>query len=120
MGSMKQAKVADLPFTAPEVAVEIGRWLAHLGAERRMSGKTLEAYRRDAYQFLGFLAEHLGRRVTLHSLAAIAPQDVRAFMASRRAAGIGGRSLMRGLAGIRSFVRFLERDGKGKVAALAA
>jgi integrase/recombinase XerC len=41
-------------------------------------------------------------------------------MAARRAGGIGGRSLMRGLAGARSFARFLERNGKGKVAALAA
>src|SRR5262249_60002500 len=31
-----------------------------------------------------------------------------------------GRSLMRALAGVRSFARFLERDGKGKVGALAA
>ena len=32
-----------------------GRWLAHLGAERRMSPKTVEAYERDVRQFLGFL-----------------------------------------------------------------
>ena len=41
-------------------------------------------------------------------------------MAARRADGIGGRSLMRALAGVRSFARFLERNGKGKVGALAA
>jgi integrase/recombinase XerC len=41
-------------------------------------------------------------------------------MAARRAEGIGSRSLMRGLAGARSFARFLERNGKGKVGALAA
>jgi len=45
---------------------------------------------------------------------------VRAFMAARREAGAGNRSLMRGLAGARSFARFLERNGKGKVAALSA
>jgi integrase/recombinase XerC len=102
------------------VAAQVAQWLAHLGAERRMSPKTLEAYQRDAGQFLGFLAEHLGGAPSLKQLAKIAPQDVRAFMASRRAAGIGGRSLMRNLAGARSFARFLERNGKGKVAALAA
>ena len=110
----------DIPFATPEVAAELARWLAHLGAERRMSGKTLEAYRRDVHQFLAFLAEHFGARVTLKRLGALAPADVRAFMAARRAQGIGGRSLMRGLAGARSFARFLERDGNGKVAALAA
>ncbi|MFX5336386.1 hypothetical protein ABTD37_20495, partial [Acinetobacter baumannii] len=46
--------------------------------------------------------------------------DVRAFMAMRRADGIAGRSLMRTLAGLRSFGRFLEREGKGKVGALSA
>jgi integrase/recombinase XerC len=41
-------------------------------------------------------------------------------MSARRAAGIGSRSLMRTLAGTRSFARFLERNRKGKVGALAA
>ena len=41
-------------------------------------------------------------------------------MAARRGAGIGSRSLMRSLAGARSFARFLERNGKGKVGALSA
>ncbi|MGB7259712.1 MAG: tyrosine recombinase XerC [Pseudolabrys sp.] len=105
---------------APDVAAEIGRWLGYLGAERRMSPRTLEAYHRDAGQFLGFLAEHLGGAPSLKQLAKLTPQDVRAFMASRRAAGIGSRSLMRALAGARSFARFLERNGKGKVGALSA
>jgi integrase/recombinase XerC len=105
---------------APDVAAEIGRWLSYLNAERRMSPKTLEAYRRDVSQFLGFLAEHLGGAPGLRELAALTPQDVRAFMAARRADGIGSRSLMRGLAGARSFARFLERNGKGKVGALSA
>jgi integrase/recombinase XerC len=117
---MPAAKSEDLPFCAPEVAAEIRRWLGHLGAERRMSAKTCEAYRRDVHQFLAFLAEHLGHRVTLSGLSRLAPADVRAFMAARRANGIAGRSLMRGLAGARSFARFLERDHKGKVAALSA
>jgi len=42
------------------------------------------------------------------------------LMAMRRADEIGGRSLMRALAGLRSFGRFLRREGKGKVGALSA
>ncbi len=105
---------------ASDVAAEIARWLSYLGAEKRMSGKTLEAYQRDVAQFLGFLAEHLGGAPNLKQLAKLTPADIRAFMAARRASGIGSRSLMRGLAGARSFARYLERNGKGKMAALAA
>ena len=105
---------------APDVTAEIARWLRFLGAERRMSDRTLDAYRRDVAQFLSFLAEHMGGAPNLKQLAKLKPADVRAFMAARRAEGAGNRSLMRGLAGARSFARFLERDGKGKVAALAA
>lgn len=105
---------------APDVTAQIARWLTHLAAERRMSPKTLQAYSRDIGQFISFLAGHLGRSPRLKDLAALAPQDVRAFMAARRAAGLSARSLMRELAGARSFARFLEREGKGKVAALGA
>ena len=105
---------------APDVQAEIVRWLDYLGAERRMSGKTLEAYRRDVGQFLSFLTGHFGGPPSLKQLAKLTPADIRAFMAARRAEGAGNRSLMRILAGVRSFARYLERNGKGKVAALAA
>jgi integrase/recombinase XerC len=110
----------SIQFAAADVAGEVVRWLSHLGAERRMSPKTVEAYERDVRQFLSFLTEHTGEPVTLAGLAEIAPRDVRAFMSSRRGDGIGSRSLMRSLAGARSFARYLERNGKGKVGALAA
>ena len=64
--------------------------------------------------------EHWGSAVTLENFAALEATDVRAFMAMRRADDIGSRSLMRALAGLRSFGRFLEREGKGKVGAFSA
>src|SRR6266702_3387320 len=116
----KPADEPALPFTAPDVSVEIAHWLAYLGAERRMSPRTVEAYGRDVRQFLAFLCEHLGHRASLKALSHLKPLDVRAFMAARRGDDISSRSLMRALAGVRSFARFLERNGKGKVGALAA
>ena len=85
-----------------------------------MSAKTLEAYARDVGQFLDFLGQHLGGAPSLKQLAKLTPADVRAFMAARRSEGLSSRSLMRVLAGARSFARFLERNGKGKVGALSA
>jgi len=105
---------------SPDVTAEISRWLGYLGAERRMSENTLDAYRRDVGQFLNFLSQHLGGAPSLKQLAKISPADVRAFMAARRGDGAGNRTLMRGLAGARSFARYLEGNGKGKVGALAA
>jgi integrase/recombinase XerC len=110
----------ELDCADESVALEITRWLAHLRAERRLSPKTLEAYARDVRQCLEFLCEHWGSRVTLARFAALEASDVRAFMAMRRGSDIGGRSLMRALAGLRSFGRFLEQEGKGKVGALSA
>jgi integrase/recombinase XerC len=102
------------------VAREMARWLSHLRAERRLSPKTLEAYTRDVRHCVDFLCGHFGARVTLARFAGLEATDIRAFMAMRRADEIAGRSLMRALAGLRSFGRFLEREGKGRVGALSA
>src|SRR5271170_1570157 len=110
----------ELDCADETITQQMTRWLSHLRAERRLSPKTSEAYARDLRQCLAFLAGHWGVRVTLVRFAALVASDVRAFMAMRRADEIGGRSLMRALAGLRSFGRFLEREGKGKVGALSA
>src|SRR5262249_44795940 len=117
--TMMTRNLGELLFADKAVAADVVRWLGHLGAERRMSDKTLDAYRRDVHQLLEFLAGHLGGPVTLAALSKLTPADVRAFMASRRAGGIAGRSLMRSLAGARSFARFLEREGRVKSKASA-
>ncbi|MBR0833153.1 tyrosine recombinase XerC [Bradyrhizobium manausense] len=118
--SKAAAPPLELASADPSIAREMARWLSHLGAERRLSPKTLEAYGRDLRQCLDFLCSHWGERVTLARFANLEATDVRAFMAMRRADDIAGRSLMRALAGLRSFGRFLEREGKGKVGALSA
>src|ERR1700761_9732070 len=110
----------ELPSSDETVAREMTRWLTHLRSERRLSPKTLEAYARDLRQCLDFLCEHWGTRVTLARFSLLEATDIRAFMAMRRADDIASRSLMRALAGLRSFGRFLEREGKGKVGALSA
>lgn len=93
-------------------------WLDNLSGERRLSDKTLEAYQRDLRQFLGFLTDHLGGAPGLSDIDALRPADMRAFLARRRQRGAGARTLARSLAGIRSFLRFLEKRGLANAAGI--
>jgi integrase/recombinase XerC len=96
------------------------RWLTHLSAERRLSALSLDAYARDLRQLVAFLADYQGERPSLKTIDALTATDVRAFMARRRQALVGNRSLLRQLAGVRSFARFCEREGLAKTSAFAS
>ncbi len=93
------------------LGVHIKAWERDLGAVRRLAPKTLEAYTRDLGQFLAFLAPHMGGPVTVATLGEMRGSDFRAFLARRREEGIEARSLARALSAIKSFFRFLEREG---------
>ncbi|MEQ8480163.1 MAG: tyrosine recombinase XerC [Hoeflea sp.] len=109
-----------LVIATPEVLREQQRWLARLVGERRLADRTAQAYARDLRQFLSFLTNHLGGPPRIADLADLRPLDLRAFMADRRREGAGARTLGRGLAGIRSFLRHLEREGLANAAGAAA
>lgn len=108
------------PAAAADLAQAARGWLARMSGERRAAAKTVEAYARDLRQFLAFLAEHLGAPPDLAAFAGLRPADIRGFLARRRGEGVEPRSLARSLAGLRSFARFLEREGLGNAAAFAA
>jgi len=88
---------------APDPLVE--RFVRHLGAERRLSPATCEAYRRD----LARLREY-DRRSRRRGWAALESADVRAFAAELHRRGLGGRSVQRALSAVRSFFEFLLRE----------
>ena len=86
-------------------------WLQGLARERRLAPLTVEAYERDTRQFMQFLTGHLGGPPGISDIAQLRPADLRAFLASRRQGGAGARTLGRGIAGIRSLLKHLERAG---------
>ena len=108
------------PAAAADLAAAAKLWLQHLAGERRVSAHTLQAYSRDLRQFLGFLASHRGQAASLAGILALTTGDLRAFMSARRKQGAGNRSLLRQLAGVRSFARHLERAGLGKAAVFSS
>jgi integrase/recombinase XerC len=104
----------------PDASKAVAAWLEHLSTERRCAAKTIEAYGRDMAQFCAFLREHLGGEPTLMDLGALAAMDFRSFLASRRNSGAENRTIMRQLSAIRSFFRYLEKNGILKNVSLSA
>lgn len=86
-------------------------WLAALAHERRASPNTLRAYGDDVARFLGFQAVHIGATVNERSLAQLTPADIRAFITHRRQEGLGPGGVQRAMAAVRSFYRFLAKEG---------
>ena len=103
-----------------DLAAARAQWLRALAAERRLAALTVEAYERDTRQFLHFLTGHCGGAPGLNDIASLRPADLRAFLAQRRNDGAGARTLGRGLAGVRSFLRWLEKRGLVNAAGVAA
>ena len=89
----------------------LNAWLGYLARERRVSPRTLEAYKSCVAAYLGFLQRHRGDSVALTDLAAISTADLRAYLSSRRGGdhALTARSLSQALSAIRSFHRFLDR-----------
>ncbi len=97
----------ELPLSA-DLERAVAAWLAHLRHERGHAEKTLEAYARDARQFLGYLATQLGYAPCLADLARLDLKSFRGFLASRRRTGAVSRSLARTLSALRQLFRWLE------------
>ncbi len=109
----RQKPLPDASYfsAAPAIAEEAAAWLRYLAGERRASRHTVEGYGRDLAAFLAFLTDHFGARPGAAELKALQPADLRAYLAKRRRDGLESRSLLRALAAVRNFLRFLEKKG---------
>jgi integrase/recombinase XerD len=95
------------------ITTEAERYLDHLTVERGLSENTLEAYRRDLRRYIDFL-EHRDVRILRH----VDERTIRSFVASLSASTHGpeaapyrATSVARTLSAVRSFHRFLLREG---------
>src|SRR5688500_592895 len=81
----------------------VERFLDHLSVERRLSPRTIEAYREDLGKLVAALPDSAWRDVS--------PEHIRSFIAQQHRDGLSGVSLKRRLSAIRSFYRWLMREG---------
>jgi len=86
-------------------------WDAHLAHEKRRSEHTRRAYMATAERFCAFLSEHRGGAVDGPMLTKLTPNDLRAYLADRRAEGLGNASAARELSALRGFLRFVGGSG---------
>ena len=89
------------------------RWQHHLTRDRRRSAHTVRAYAATAYRLIEFMGGHLGQLVDAASLGSLGASDVRAFLASRRAEGLGNSSAARELSAVRNFLAFVAVESGG-------
>lgn len=86
------------------------RWASHLSHDRRRSPHTVRAYIATAHRFLDFLGRHRGEDIGRFALLMVPAADLRAFLADRRAGGLGPSSAARELSAVKAFLAFAAED----------
>ncbi|OJW53423.1 MAG: hypothetical protein BGO67_01615 [Alphaproteobacteria bacterium 41-28] len=79
--------------------------------ERRASWHTVHAVFSDLKHFVTFMNDHKGELLCLRELESLSPMDLRSFLASRVHAQSSKRTNARLLSSLKSFVRYLRRQG---------
>jgi integrase/recombinase XerC len=99
----------------------LSEYLDHLRLNRNTSAHTVAAYGSDLSQFFGFAAGSLGKDATRLRPADLDLGVIRAFMAELYRRRQSRASVARKLSALRSFVRYLRREGliEGDPASLA-
>ena len=86
------------------------RWHGHLADERRRSPHTVRAYVATAHRFIDFLGRYRGEAIGRFGLLGLSAADLRAFLAERRAEGLGPSSAAREMSAVRAFLTFVAED----------
>lgn len=84
-------------------------FLDYIQREQRLATNTVDAYRSDLAEFMGFLRGHLEAEPGMRAFSELQARDIRAFLAHRRREGLADASIARLLSSIKSFYRWLDR-----------
>ena len=92
---------------SPALTHALAKWLDQCRALNGISDNTIKAYQSDVIVFLAFMTQHHGDAQGLGPLSKITVSDMRSWMASERARGVGARSMARSLSAVKTFYRWL-------------
>ena len=90
---------------------QLEAFLEHLALNENASDHTVRAYESDLSQFLTFLAQHTGRRRIELVAGDFSHLNIRAFLGDLQKRGNSRSSAARKLAALRTFARYLRREG---------
>ena len=112
--------LSDTGLISPAARDALQTWLDHQRALKGAAENTIEAYRGDVADFLGFITVYKADPQGLGALSKITVSDMRAWMARTRGADVGPRSMARKLSAVKAFYRWLaEREGFEPTAVLS-
>jgi integrase/recombinase XerC len=94
------------PLSAHPASELAARWSGHLQHDRRRSPHTVRAYVATAHRLIDFLGRYRGGEIAPAQLLDLSAADLRAFLAQRRAEGLGASSAARELSGVRAFLKY--------------
>lgn len=90
---------------------ELPEFLEHLLLNENASAHTVRAYESDLTQFLAFVAKHLGKKRYDLQPKDLTHLNIRAFLGDLNGRGNSRSSAARKLAAIRTFGKYLRREG---------
>ena len=89
----------------------LGEFLEHLLLNENASAHTVRAYESDLTQFITFVAKHLGKKRPDLMVGDVTHHNIRSFLGDLHQRGNSRASAARKLAAIRTFAKYLRREG---------
>ena len=90
---------------------QLSEFLEHLLLNENASAHTVRAYESDLTQFITFVGKHLGKKRPDLSADDLTHHNIRAFLGDLHQRGNSRASAARKLAAIRTFAKYLRREG---------
>lgn len=106
------SELTEKPLSAAaDTQAVFSLWLDYLETEKRFSPHTLRAYTADLHAFFDFMTKHKAKPPAMNDLGNLAIGDFRSWLSRETADGASAATRARMLASLRSFFKWMDRNG---------